>query len=105
MHIMDLPTSDPMITKKYNSNIKTDMKASNIQLKIKKLRRLTSNATSTTILSNKEMMDLYEELAAFQQVAGVRALKRLRHKHAEACRSSPTFPQNDQALRPQMSLV
>jgi hypothetical protein len=89
MHITDLPTSNPRTTIKYNSNIKTDMKASNIQSKIKKLRRLTFNAIDTTILSNKEMTDLYEELATFQQVAGVRALKRLRHMHAGAVPHSP----------------
>jgi hypothetical protein len=65
------------------------MKASNIQAKIEKLRRLTFNAISTTVLSNKEMTDLYEELATFRQIVGVRALKRLRHKHAGAVPHSP----------------
>jgi hypothetical protein len=89
MHITDLPTSDLRITKKCNSNIKTDMKARNIQSKIKKLRRLTTNAIGTTIPLNKEIADLYEELATFRQVTGVRAFKCLRHKHAGAVPHSP----------------
>jgi hypothetical protein len=89
MHITDLPTSDPRITKKYNSNIKKDMKARKIQPKIKLLRELIYNATNTDKPSYGEITELYEELATFRQVTGIRALKRLRHKHTGAIPHSP----------------
>jgi hypothetical protein len=89
MHIMDLPTSDPRITKKYNSSIKTAMKARNIQPKIKRLRNLMNTGTCPITLPNNEITNLHEELATFRQAAGVKALARLRHKHAGAIPHSP----------------